>query len=125
MAKQQARESGAYEAILVRNGIVTEGSSTNIFAIRDGALTTHPADHDILGGITRQVALALADKLGMDIREEGFSLDQLYNAEEVFLTSTTSEIIPITQVDDRAIGDGHPGSRTLRLWEAFRKRVAS
>lgn len=125
IAKQQAREGRAYEAILVREGIVTEGSSTNIFAIRDGALTTHPADRDILGGITRQVALALADKLGMDIREERFSLNQLYSAEEAFLTSTTSEIMPITQVDDRTIGEGHPGLHTLRLWEAFQERVTS
>ncbi len=125
IAKQKAREAGAYEAILVRDGIVTEGSSTNTFAVMDGVLTTHPADRDILGGITRQVALTLADELGMKTREEEISLDQLYSAEEVFLTSTTSEIMPITQVDGRVIGDGHPGSRTLCLLEAFQKRVRS
>jgi D-alanine transaminase len=125
IAKQQAREAGAYEAILVRNGIVTEGSSTNIFAIIDGVLTTHPANGDILGGITRQVVLALADELRMNIREEGIKLNQLYDAEEVFLASTTSQIMPITQVDGAAIGDGHPGTRTMRLLEAFEKRVTS
>ncbi len=123
IAKQQAREGDAYEAILVRDGIITEGSSTNIFAVVAGVLTTHPADQDILGGITRQVVLALAGELRMDIQEDRFSPDQLYGAEEVFLTSTTSEIMPITQVDGRPIGEGRPGSVTLRLWEAYQERV--
>ncbi len=124
IAKQQAREGGAYEAILVRDGIITEGSSTNIFAVINGVLTTHPANGGILGGITRQVVLALADQLRIDIQEQGFSPDQLYSAEEVFLCSTTSEIMPITHVDGRPIGDGHAGSVSLRLWEAFQKQVA-
>jgi D-alanine transaminase len=123
-AKQQARDQGAYEAILVRDGTVTEGSSTNIFAVMKGVLTTHPADKDILAGITRQVVLALASELGLSVREEAFALDQLNNAEEVFLTSTTSEVLPITRVDGRAIGDGRPGPVTRRLFEGLQRQVA-
>ncbi len=124
IAKQQARDQGAYEAILVRDGVVTEGSSTNIFALMNDVLTTHPADKDILAGITRQVTLALASGLSLRVHEEAFTLDQLNSAQEVFLTSTTSEILPITRVDGRAVGDGRPGPVTLRLLEAFQRKAA-
>lgn len=120
MAKTQAREAGAFEAIFVRNGLVTEGSSTNTFAVINGVLRTHPWNNGILGGITRQVILRLATDL-IDVREEAFSLDQMYGAEEVFLTSTTAEILPITHVDGRTIGNGQPGAVTERLYAAFRR----
>lgn len=123
MAKTQARERGAFEAILVRDGVVTEGSSTNIFAVFDGTLATHPANHHILGGITRQVVLELAVELGLVVREEPFTAEQIYSAQEVFLTSTTSEVLPITQIDGRAIGNGFPGAVTMRLFETFKKAV--
>jgi len=125
MAKQQARDQGAFEAVLVRDGIITEGASANVFAVIEDSLTTHPADHDILGGITRQVVLELAVELGLGIHEEPFTLDQLYAAQEVFLTSTTVEVLPITQVDGRSIGNGRPGPVTMRLHGAFQKTTAS
>lgn len=121
MAKTQAREKGAFEAILVRDGAVTEGSSTNIFAVLDGMLATHPADHHILGGITRQVVLQVAVGLGLSVREEPFTIEQLSRAQEVFLTSTTAEVLPITQIDGQMVGNGHPGTVTMRLFEAFKK----
>ena len=121
MAKTQARERGAFEAILVRDGIVTEGSSTNIFAVLDGVLATHPANHHILGGITRQIVLQLAAVLRIPVREEPFTVEQMYHAQEVFLTSTTSEVLPITQIDGRTIGNGQPGSVTTRLFQAFQR----
>ncbi|MGC8787481.1 MAG: D-amino-acid transaminase [Anaerolineae bacterium] len=123
MAKTQAREQRAFEAILVRDGVVTEGASTNIFAVFDGVLATHPANHHILGGITRQVVLQLATDLGLVVREEPFTVDKMYRAQEVFLTSTTSEILPITQIDGRQIGNGSPGPVTMHLFQAFRKVV--
>jgi D-alanine transaminase len=119
MAKTQAREQGAFEAILVRDGVVTEGSSTNIFAVLDGTLATHPSGTHILGGITRQVVLGLASDLGLEVREPAFTLEQMYGAQEVFLTSTTAEVLPITQVDGQTVGNGDPGPVTLRLYEAF------
>jgi D-alanine transaminase len=119
MAKTQARDAGAFEAILVRDGIVTEGSSTNIFAVLNSTLTTHPSGHNILGGITRQVVLGLAADLRLKVRESAFTPEEMYGAEEVFLTSTSAEVLPITWVDGRTIGNGEPGTVTLRLYEAF------
>jgi D-alanine transaminase len=123
MAKTQAREAGAFEAILVREGVVTEGSSTNIFAVLDGALRTHPSGTGILGGITRQLVLRLASDLKLNVRESAFTREEMYAAEEVFLTSTTAEVLPITRVDEHTIGESEPGPVTLRLYEAFRQAV--
>ena len=125
VAKQQARDSGAYEAILVRDGVITEGASTNIFAVFEGVLATHPQDQDILGGITRETVLALAKKLGVPVREVAVGLEQLYGADEVFLTSTSSEVLPIVRVDERTIGDGTPGPLSRQLLEEYRERVLS
>ncbi len=123
MAKTQAREAGAFEAILVRDGTVMEGSSTNIFAILDGALRTHPLDNSILGGITRQLALRLASDLKLKLLESAFTREEMYAAAEVFLTSTTAEVLPITRVDQHTIGTGEPGPVTLRLYKAFCQAV--
>ena len=125
MAKQQARESGAYEAIFIRNGIVTEGASTNILAVIEGTLWTHPANEAILAGITRQVVLELAAELGQAVREESFTQDQMYGADEVFLASTTNEVVPITRIDGHMIGEGRPGPVTMRLRKAFQERTLS
>jgi D-alanine transaminase len=125
MAKQQARDNGAHEAIFVRDGIVTEGASTNIFVVMGGTLMTHPACEIILSGITRQVVLELAAELGQDVREEPFTREQMYSADEVFLASTTNEVLPITRVDGRTVGQGRPGPVTLRLLKAFQERTAS
>lgn len=123
LAKQQAREQGAFEAIFVRDGWVTEGASTNIFAVIEGQLVTHPLNQSILAGITRQVVLALAAEHGLTVREEAFSVEQMYAAQEAFLTSTTSEVLPLTQIDGRAIGQGRPGPVTMRLVEAFQMSI--
>ena len=125
VAKQRVRDQGAYEAILIRDGVVTEGSSTNIFAVLNGSLVTHRADQDILGGITRKVVLELAGDLGLHVEERAFGVEELYRADEVFLTSTTSEVLPITRVDTREIGAGRPGPVTLRLLDAYRRKAAS
>lgn len=123
MAKTQAREAGAFEAIMIRDGRVTEGSSTNIFAVRDGALRTHPSGTAILGGITRQMVLRLASDLKLKVLESAFTREEMYAADELFLTSTTAEVLPIARVDERSIGTGEPGQLTLRLYEAFRQAV--
>jgi D-alanine transaminase len=123
VAKQQARDGGAYEAILVRDGLVTEGSSTNIFAVFEGVLATHPQNQDILGGITRETVLALAREVGIPVREKAVGVERLYAADEVFLTSTSSEVMPIVEVDGRTIGDGQPGPMSRRLLDVYRKRV--
>jgi D-alanine transaminase len=123
MAKTQAHDAGAFEAILVRDGIVTEGSSTNVFAVLDGTLATHPSGPQILGGITRQVVLAVATDLGLKLREAAFTAEDMYGGAEVFLTSTTVEVLPITDVDGHSIGRGEAGPVTVQLHEAFGRVV--
>ncbi|MFC7440933.1 D-amino-acid transaminase [Laceyella putida] len=119
LAKQTAIDHGAKEAILIRDGVVTEGSSTNIFIIKDGTLYTHPTNHLILNGITRQVVLKLADECEIPFSETAFSKEELDQADEVFLSSTTMEICPIVEIDNKPVNQGVPGPITKQLQEAF------
>lgn len=121
IAKEKAKRAGAYEAIFHRGGIVTEASSSNVFIVKSNKLLTHPANNFILHGITRGVVLEIAEKLDLELREETFSLDQLLDADEVFLTGTMTEVMPIVKVDGKIIGDGVPGSLTRNIIEEFRK----
>jgi len=121
LAKQAAREAGAYETFMVdRDGMVTEGSSTNAWIVdADGAIVTRPATNAILDGITRRRVIDLARKSGIKVIERPFSVDELKRAREVFLTSTSAYVTPVTQVDDRTIANGKPGSTTLALRERY------
>ncbi|PKR78326.1 D-amino-acid transaminase [Halalkalibacillus sediminis] len=124
MAKQTAKEAEAFEAILYRNPEhVTEGSSTNVFIVKDGKVITHPANNFILNGITRRYIHHLSNQLGITFEEDVFSVDELLNADEVFLASTTSEVMPVTQIDDYTIGNGEPGSISRKLLDEFFKHV--
>lgn len=120
LAKQAATERGATEAILVRDGFVTEGSHTNVVAVYGGVLRTHPLNNFVLPGITRAVVLELARSMGMEVVERAFSQTELYEADELFLVGTTTDVMPIVRVDDRAIGAGVPGETTKRLSRALR-----
>ena len=126
LAKQTAREAGAYEALLVdADGYVTEGSSTNAWMIDgDGSLVTRPADNDILNGITRLALKVLAARDGVRIIERPFSLEEAKRARELFITSSSSLVLPIVQLDDTVIGNGKPGSIALRLREIFEGYMA-
>ena len=119
LAKQKAVEQGCQEAILHRGDTVTEGSSTNVFIVKKGTLYTHPANHLILHGITRHAAIQLAEKLNTNVKETPFKREDLYEADEVFVTGTSIEICPVTHVDNRAIGNGQPGDVTKQLQQAF------
>lgn len=121
LAKQKAAEAGAYEAIFVRDGIAIEGSSSNLFAVIEGEIRTYPVCNYILGGITREVVLELARKAGYTVREEGVPLDALQRCTELWVTSTTSEVMPIIMMDGRPVGDGRPGPVATALLEAYRK----
>lgn len=123
LAKQAAKEAGAFEALFVRDGIVLEGSHSNVFAVYDGALVTYPACNYILNGITRQKVFDLAGQLGIPVVEAPIPLDRLFTASEVFLSGTTTEIMPVTRVDGREIGDGRPGPVTQRLQRAYRESI--
>lgn len=108
LAKEAAREAQAFEAILHRGETVTEGSSTNIWIVSNGTLITHPVSNLILNGITRQVVLQLASELGIDVVEKQYSVTDLLQADEIFLSSTTSEVMPIVRVEQHVIGNGTP-----------------
>lgn len=121
LAKQAAREAGAFEAVLVdKDGYVTEGSSTNIWMVtKDGKLVTRSTDDNILPGITRQSVKKVAESLQMSIEERKFSLEEAKDAAEMFLTSSTSCATPIVMLDGEKIGDGTPGPVAKRLIEAY------
>ncbi len=124
LAKQAATEVGAVEAWLVREGVVTEGSSSNAWIVDEhGVLITHPKTNDILGGITRETAIACAKDLQIKVVERAFTTEEAYNATEAFMSSATSLVMPIVQIDDQKIGDGSPGAITTRLREAYKERA--
>ena len=123
LAKQEAVESGCAEAVFVRDGIVTEGSSSNIFGVKDGILYTHPATNLILNGITRRVILKCCAVESIGVIEEPFTLENLHDMDEVFLSSTTSEITPIVSIDGKEVGTGVPGRITERLQSVFVKAI--
>lgn len=125
MAKQKAAEQGAFEAIQHRDSRVTEGSASNIFIVHQGVLITHPANNLILNGITRQRVLSIAADLNLPYTETIFTVDQLMQADEVFLTSTTNEITPIVEIDGAKIGPGSPGPITQKLQKAFTQDIIS
>jgi D-alanine transaminase len=121
LAKQAAREQGAYEAWLVdAEGKITEGSSTSAWIITaDGALITRQADQAILRGVARGTVLALTAGEELRVEERPFSLAEAYGAKEAFLTSAANGVMPVVAIDGRRIGDGRPGSLTLALRERF------
>lgn len=123
LAKQEAHEKGCYEAILHRGETITEGSSSNIYGIKDGVLYTHPADNLILNGITRQVILKCAAEIGLPVKEEAITKEQLLAMDEVIVSSTTSEVTPIIDVDGTAIGGGVPGEWTRKLQAQFDTKI--
>lgn len=123
LAKQGAYEQGCFEAVLVREGWVTEGSSTNVFIVKEGKIQTAPLSNHILAGITRLAVKETAKVLNVPFIEKSFTPEELYQADEVFLTSTTSEVLAVTAADDRQIGDGCPGPVTVRLHKCFRQKT--
>ncbi|TZE81063.1 D-amino-acid transaminase [Calorimonas adulescens] len=126
LAKQKAKDAGCDEAIFVRdNGEVTECGSSNLFIIKDGILKTHPADNRILSGITRKYVIEVARKNGVHFRNEIFYKEDLFTADEVFMTGTLSEISPFVEIDGKTVGNGKPGEITLKLLHSFYEMVRS
>lgn len=121
MAKQKAVEYNAVEAILHRGDTVTEASSANVFIAKDNVLYTHPANNYILNGITRQKVIELCKEVSFPIHEESFTVDELLHADEVFITATKLDVVPITQVHKQVIGKGSPGPITKQLLGALRQ----
>ncbi|UFU00317.1 D-amino-acid transaminase [Radiobacillus kanasensis] len=119
LAKQEASEYGAYEAILHRDGKVTECSSSNVYIVKKGTVYTHPETNQILHGCVRARVKQLAYQEKIPFVEAAFSATQLMEADEVFVTSSTSEVMPIVQVDNQTIGNGKPGNITSKLQHAY------
>lgn len=115
LAREEARKAGVFEAILVKDGLVTEGSLSNVMAVRSGTIVTAPEGPRILSGVTRTVVLELARKEEIPVEEQFLSLDALYGAEEVFLTGTTLEVLGVVRIDGKTIGSGRPGPITKTL----------
>ncbi|WP_027936735.1 D-amino-acid transaminase [Anaeroarcus burkinensis] len=124
LGKQEAKEAGCYEAVLVRDGKITEGTSSNCFVVKDEVLWTHPLNNLILPGITRQIVLdRIAKPLGLAVLEKAVTPEFAYGADEVFLTGTSTEVMPIVKLGRQTIGNGKPGALTLRLLAEYRKLV--
>jgi branched-chain amino acid aminotransferase len=119
LAKREAILAGYEEAILLDNqGCVAEGSGENLFIFRGGRLETPPLT-SVLPGITRDTVMQVASAEGIEVRERYFTRDELYLADEVFLTGTAAEVTPVREIDDRSIGTGRAGALTLHLQEKF------
>ena len=123
LARQAAAENQYYEAIQHRNGIVTEGAFSNAYRVSGNTVFTHPANNYVLNGITRKKVLELCSDEGISVREKVFSVDELLDSDEIFITSTTSEIMPLGKVDGRMIGDGKPGGITRRLQTSYERYI--
>lgn len=115
LAREEAKRAGVFEAILVKDGLVTEGSVSNVMVVQAGTVVTAPEGPRILSGVTRTVVLDLARKEGLPVREQFLPVESLYTADEVFLTGTTVEVLGVARVDGRIIGSGSPGPITRAL----------
>ena len=125
MLTQQAVAAGAREAILVRDGVVLEGASSNVFAVVDGVLRTAPKSEHILAGITRDLIVELAQQHGLGLREEAVTIEQLRTASEVWISSSTREMVPVATLDSRRVGNGNAGPIFRQVWQwycAFRSK---
>lgn len=119
LARNQAQVAGAEEAIFVRNGILTEGTHTNLFLVKNGKVFTHPLNRHILPGVTRTVVLELCAKLGIEVIETEVRVEEIAKVDEIFVTSTTWEVVPVVMVNGQPVGAGVPGESTMKLQQAF------
>jgi D-alanine transaminase len=119
LGKQAAHEAGAFEAWMVEDGKVTEGTSSNAYIVKDGKVITRALSNNILAGCTRRALFRLAKEKGVTIEERLFSPDEAYDADEAFLTSASNFVMPIVEIDKKRVGGGQPGPVTRRLREMF------
>jgi D-alanine transaminase len=120
LARQQAKQAGVFETILVKDGQVTEGAVSNVMAVKKGSVITAPEGPAILSGITRAVVLELARKDGIPVQERPIPRSDLFCVDELLLTGTTVEVVGVVKVDEQVIGKGCPGPITQRLASLLR-----
>ncbi|MDH5649321.1 MAG: D-amino-acid transaminase [Gammaproteobacteria bacterium] len=121
LMRQQAKEKGVTEAILLRDGRVTEGAASNIFIVSNNTLMTPPKGDQILPGITRDLVIELAHANNIPCQETEITEKQLFSADEVWMTSSTKEILPITKIDNKPVGNGKPGPIHKTVFEIYKK----
>ncbi len=124
---QQAIDQGTLEAILIRDGEVTEGAASNVFIVHDGEIATPPKGPYLLPGVTRDLVLELADRNGLPWREQVISEASLHRAQEIWLTSSTREVVPVTRLNGEPVGDGRPGPvwrRVSALYRAYKEALS-
>jgi D-alanine transaminase len=124
LLRQEALDHDCAEAILVKDGMVTEGAASNIFAVIDGVLTTTPNNQEILPGITRTVILDLAKSNNIPVQETAMALSTFKQADEIWLTSSTQEILPVIELDSKPVGDGQPGAVWKTMLALFQDKKA-
>lgn len=123
LAKQKAKEAGCFEALFIRNGVFTEGSSSNVFFVKGNELYTHPSNHLILHGITREIILQIAEEQQIPVHFEALPVEELNSIDECFLTGTNSEVMPVIQIDGQVVGSGKPGPVTRRIQQHFEQKI--
>lgn len=123
MAKQKAVEAGCYESIQYRELTVTEGSSSNIWIVKDEVVQTHESNSFILNGITRQKIVDVCQRREIAVKEKAFSIEELIDADEVFLSSTTAEVMPIVAINNVPVGSGEVGIITQKLQNYFKEEI--
>ena len=124
LAKQQAKEAGAFEAIFIRDGVVTEGTSCNVMIVRNGVIHTPKTNHHILAGVTRKILLDLARKEGLSVEERTVEAKDLLDLDEMFLAGTTIEVMPVIAIDEKPVGTGKPGPFTQKLSASYQDFLA-
>lgn len=117
LLRQQALDAGAQEALLIKDGYLTEGAASNCFIVTAGVILTPPKNQHILGGITRDLIIELAHQHQIPCKEEAISLEALQNADEIWVSSSTKEIVPVTRLDNQAVGNGKVGP----MWRKMAK----
>ena len=122
-AKNQATIAGADECFMVEDGYVTEAGSSSAFIIKDGTLITKPLSNEILPGIRRNRLLNLAKQIGLQIQERKFSMDEVYNADECFISAATIILLPVIKADGKAINGGKIGEYTIKLRELYKRAL--
>jgi D-alanine transaminase len=123
MANQFAVDHGAYEAIFLRDAVITEGSHTNVFGVLGGELRTYPNSNYVLPGVTRDVVIEIARELGVPVSETPVYRHEIPGLEECFITGTTSDVMPVTSIDGAPVGKGKPGPVTMKLHQALAERL--
>ncbi len=126
LLRQQAEDAGAGESILIRDGLLTEGSSTNPFLVKDGEILTPPKSNQVLPGVTRDLVLELVRREGIPCAERDIAAGELKTADEIWISSSSREVQPVTRLDGAPVGDGVPGAMWKRLdalFQTYKARI--